>query len=113
LTGLNRSTIKPVKPAGFGFGSTVFKTSKTLETAFKNPKKLQSDSQINIWDILFTHNCQVIGQSHDTSTYGPWQLEEPRILIPCKAFTVACFLVSASYTKVMPFGLTNVPTTFM
>jgi hypothetical protein len=26
LTGLNRSTIKPVKPAGFGFGSTVFKT---------------------------------------------------------------------------------------
>jgi hypothetical protein len=23
---LNRSTIKPVKPVGFGFGSTVFKT---------------------------------------------------------------------------------------
>jgi hypothetical protein len=26
LTGLNQPTIKPVKPAGFGFGSTVFKT---------------------------------------------------------------------------------------
>jgi hypothetical protein len=26
LTGLNRSTIKPIKPADFGFGSTVFKT---------------------------------------------------------------------------------------
>jgi hypothetical protein len=57
LTGLNRSTIKPVKPTGFGFGSTVFKTLHlcTYRTDYTMYKLYRFDTQFG-WKKKSTFN---------------------------------------------------------